>query len=75
MKQGPTRSEKTALRILAGCAAGSTEAALAANGIKRATLDALVNAGMARTWVQHLHKPPIDVRWYALVTEADEPPS
>jgi hypothetical protein len=69
MKAGPTRAEKEALRILAGCADGSTEAALAACGVKPATLDALVRAGLARTWVQRLHHPRVDVRWFARASD------
>ena len=59
-------AEQTALRILAGCEQGSTEAALAASGVNRKTLDALVRAGQVRTWTEQLAKPRIEVRWFAL---------
>src|SRR5262249_50826288 len=62
-KQRPDALE--ALRILAGCAQGATEAALAANGITRATLAQLVRQGKVRTWEERFHKPDITVRWYA----------
>lgn len=61
-----TAAEKRALRMLAAMPAGATETSLVhACGIKRATLDTLVRLGLAQTWVVPMHKPAIDVRWYA----------
>lgn len=65
----PKRDAIEALRILAGCADGSTEAALVACGIKPATLAQLVRQGKVRTWEQRFHKPAIVVRWYGVPVE------
>jgi len=72
MKTGLTAAEKTAVRILAGCAAGATEASLKACGVKPATLERLMHAGIVRSWLRELAKPKISVRWYALA-ERDAP--
>lgn len=63
-----TRTEQRvhALDILAGCEAGATELSLTSLGIERAILDQLVARGAIVTWVQHLDRPRIDVRWYGL---------
>ncbi|MBO0715718.1 MAG: hypothetical protein J2P55_00075 [Rhizobiales bacterium] len=71
MKSGPTKAEKEALRILAGCERGATEAALAANGIKRATLDNLVRAGLIATRVADMAHPKIKVTWFYIPNPED----
>ena len=66
-----TRTEQRvqALDILANCEAGATELSLTSLGIERAILNQLVARGAIETWVQHLHSPRIDVRWYGLKGE------
>jgi len=59
------RAREEALRILAGCDRGATEAMLVLQGVDLATLERLVQAGEVRTWVQRLQTPRIDVRWYS----------
>jgi len=53
-----------ALEILADCEQGATELSLWSLGIAAATLDELVDGGYIKTWIQHLHHPRVDVRWY-----------
>jgi len=69
MKAGATAAEKAALRILAGCQQGATEAALIAAGVKPATLAALLRAGKVSTWTEELYKPRVTVRWYSLARD------
>jgi hypothetical protein len=69
VKAGATAAEKAALRILAGCQQGSTEAALLGQGVKLATLTALTRAGKVSTWIEEKYRPRITVRWYALARE------
>lgn len=63
----PSKAQ-AALALLADADQGITEALLAANGVKRATLDKLVAAGKVRTTESTLVSPPgLKVTRYHLV--------
>ena len=69
-----TRAQQKAeaLRILAGCDSGATEASLAPFGITRAALDALVAEGKIEARTVTLAKPKgLTVTWFHL---AQPPP-
>jgi len=64
-----TRAQQKAeaLRILAGCPSGATEASLLPFGITRAALDALVAEGKITARTERLHKPAgLVVTWFHL---------
>lgn len=51
--------------MLVGCPDGATEYALAQHGFDRATLDTMVNAGLARATIDHYTHGLIVTRFFA----------